>query len=185
MLNSVYLESLDKLSYVTQHLTDAQLSLLNAINSKSRFEQLMEALPDDWEKTHKLNFYTDIPSTIYAFRNLTKYKGKTCIYERTVLSVIVNDKHKAVPSSYYEHLKRDYDYPPEEDKWKVDHDLTEFVPASFHVDHRLIWIMSEKEVNPDSNIPIQNADATYSINVYIPSAETLANVETLKLNNYI
>lgn len=185
MLNSVYFEKLGKLSNATQHLTDAQLSLLNAINSKSRFEQLMEALPDDWEKTHKINIYTDIPSTIYAFRNLAKYRGKNCIYERSVISVIVSDKHKATPSRYYEHFKRDYDYPPEEDKWKVDHDLTEFFPASFHVDHRLIWVMREREVEPNSGMSIENADFTYSINVYIPSAETLANVETLKLNNSI
>lgn len=185
MLNSTYSKKLAALSDTEKVLNDSQIILLKFIKSKSRFEQLMSVLPNGWENTYKLNFYEDPDEASKAFLNTKRFKGPKPILERTVLSIIVSDKHAAIPGNYDEHLKRDNDYPLEADKWKTYLGLTQFTPASFHIDHKLIWIMQEKEIAFDSEEKLLDVEPKYSINVYVPSPNVLINVENIKLNDLV
>lgn len=178
MLNSVYLEKIEELSNAEKKLTEAQISLLTAIQSKTRFEELMEVLPENWEEFYTINFYSDPGKVSNDFMNRRTYKTSNLIFERRITSVIVSDKHPASPGKYEEYLKRDTDYPISADKWKVYMGLTELVRTSFHIDHKLIWIAKERKLGTDSNY-------RYSINVYIPNVDYLINAETIKINNLI
>jgi len=182
MLNSTYANTLGKLSVVCSTLTETQIELLKVINSKSRFEQLMAVLPENWEKTHKINYFSNPFTVATNFLNQTTSRPDKKLYERSILHVVVSDKHIASPGRYDEHLKRDTDNPGE---WKVYQGLTHLVPSTFHVDHKLIWITKERSVTHDSTISIDDVDYSYSINIYIPSLDTLINAENMKLNNLV
>jgi len=185
MLNSVYSKVLNSLANSKESLSDAQISLLEKIQSKSRFEQLMAVLPEDWENMYTINFYDEIEMVTRAFQSSRVCKGHRIKKERIIRSIIVSEGHDAVPGRYDEYLKRDYDYPIEEDKWKIDHDLTEYILPSFHIDHRLIWTMKEREVDIASNETVEDAKFNYSINVYIPKPKVLIDVENIKLNKLV
>lgn len=185
MLNLVYSKALSSLATSKESLSVAQTSLLEKIQSKSRFEQLMAVLPEGWEEMYTINFYDEVETVTRAFQNSKVYKGHRTKKERIIRSIIVSEGHDAVPGRYDEYLKRDYEYPIEEDKWKIDQDLTEYVLPSFHIDHRLIWTMKEREVNLDNNETVENTEFKYTINVYIPKPEVLIDVENIKLNKLV
>ncbi len=187
MLYSTYTKNENCFTKANKKLNKQQELLLREIRSKSRFNQLMEVLPDGWEKSFEINFYYDPSDIIQSFRESVMSQGSRKIGERIILSVIVSENHPATPTKYNEHLKRDYDYPIEEDKWKIDQDLTEFTPASFHLDHKLIWTMKERSISDIPNdssrkISLKEIPFKYSINVYVPEPHILVSVENLKLN---
>lgn len=198
MLIKTYSENIGKLVDSTERLTEAEINLLTKIRSKGRFDQLMEVLPQNWEKIFKVNFYDNPFEVAQTFRNEKHYKNSHNVFERTVLSVIINKqlkkdpetgesklKYPAVPSRYDEYYQRDYDYPVEENKWKINHDLSEFVPASFHLDHKLIWTMQERSVDINSEQDITKVPYKYSINIYVPTSDVLIEVENLKRNGVL
>ena len=117
--------------------------------------------------------------------NKQTYKTSILVYEYEITSVIASDKHPAFPGKYEEYLKRDKDYPVEEDKWKLYMGLTEFTKTNFHIDHRLIWTARERKIDFSNSDKIKDTPYDYSINVYVPNDEYLINAETIKLNNLI
>ena len=195
MLHSTYSKNIGNLSDASKRLSEEQVKLLTKIRSKGRFDRLMAVLPDGWEKTFKINFYDEPFRVNQVFSQFRQFKGSKTTHERTILSIIINSqtatdedtgttylKYEATPAKYDEYLKRDYDYPFEADIWKINHDLSEHTPASFHLDHKLIWVMKERSIPLDSDEAIETVPYTYSINVYVPTAEVLIEVENLKQN---
>ena len=189
MLMSIYSENIEKVVNATDHLTEAQIKLLNLIRSKGRFEQLMEVLPEDWEEKFEIMYYDDPSTVAHQFREEKRSLGSRVVYDRKILSIIFNKqrekdgityKYNAIPAKYDEHRRRDYDYPIESNIWKLDTDLSEYRSASFHVDHKLIWIAQHREVDINSETKIENVPYKYSINIYVPTEETLIEVEKIK-----
>lgn len=190
MLMSVYSKNLEKVTNgSTSQMSDAQIKLLNLIRSKGRFEQLMEVLPEGWENTFEIICYSDPVSVSQQFREERRSTGSKRVYERKILSIIFNKqrandgvsfKYNPTPAKYDEIKRRDYDFPIEENAWKIDTDLSEYSPAIFHVDHKLIWLMQEREVEINSNVNIEDVPYKYSINIYVPTEETLIEVEKIK-----
>lgn len=182
MLNSVYSEKVKYLTEDCTPLTETQIFLLKTLKSKSRFEQLMEVLPENWENTHEIKLYATPSEVATAFMTQTSSRPDKKFYERIVLDVVVSANHEAVPGNYDEHLKRDNDNPG---YWKIYQGLTTVSYSSFHIDHKLIWITKERRIEPDSDASIENVPYSYCINIYVPSLETLSTVETLKLNKLV
>lgn len=189
MLMSTYSVNVEKVADSTSQMSEAQVKLLNLIRSKGRFDQLMEVLPDGWEDKFEIVYYDDPISVAHNFREEKRSTGSKVIYDRKILSVIFNKrrlsdgvtfKYNAIPAKYDEHKRRDYDYPIEENVWKTDTDLSEYIPASFHVDHKLIWLVQEREIDINSDVRIEDVPYKYSINIYVPTEETLIEVEKIK-----
>jgi len=180
MLNSVYSKKLDNLSGTPTCLTSTQMDLLKVLKSKSRFEQLMEVLPENWESTFKIKIFDNPDKVATSFMNQKTIAYGKNVFERSIISVVVSDKHPATPGRYEEHIKKDNDNPRD---WKVYQGLTELVRPSFHVDHKLIWTTKERAIDPNSKDSLNNVDYIYTINIYVPSIDTLCNVENMKLNN--
>ncbi len=198
MLFSTFTNKQKELTEMPKKLSQAEINLLTTIRSKGRFDQLMEVLPVDWEKTFEVNIFHNPDEVSRAFINEKRYRNSETIYENTVLSIIINKqstldtetgesyfKYPAVPARYDEYFKRDYDEPVEANKWKNNSDLTEFIPGSFHLDHKLIWVSKKRGINISSEGKIDNEPYKYSINIYIPSEETLIAVENLKRNGVL
>lgn len=185
MLFSLYTEKISALSASSLQLSVAQIALLRKLQSKTMFKELMDALPKDWEKSFKIVFYDSPEKVNQKFQNFIKYKGNKVVHEVIVSSIIASKLEETIPAKYDEYLKRDYDYPIEEDKWKINQDLTYFTPSSFHLDHKLIWLSKEREIPMSSNDTIESVDYKYTINVYVPNPDIVIDVENLKLNGVV
>lgn len=198
MLISTYSRNLEKLIEAPERLNQTQIQLLTKIRSKGRFDRLMEVLPDGWEDKFKINFYDNPFDVAKVFCNEKRYKNSETIFEQTVLSIIINAqlsvdpethesrlKYPATPAQYDEYYQRDYDYPVEAKKWKINQDMSYVTPASFHLDHKLIWTAKIREVDINSDINIEDVPYSYSINVYVPTAEILTEVLNLKMNGVL
>lgn len=195
MLISTYSHNLEKLINAHERLNEVQIKLLTAIRSKGRFDRLMEVLPEGWEDNFEINFFDNPFDVATRFCNEKRYQNSRTIFEQTVLSVIINAqlevdsetqesklKYPATPAKYDEYYKRDYEYPIEMNKWKVNHEMSYVSPASFHLDHKLIWTMKKREVDINSTDKIEDVPYSYSINVYVPTPEILTEVLNLKMN---
>ena len=189
MLLSTYTENIDKVVDLATQMSEAQIRLLNLIRSKGRFDQLMEVLPEGWENKFEIICYDNPTDVSHQFREEKRSTGSRVVYERKILSVIFNKqrlndgvtfKYNAIPAKYDEHKRRDYDYPIEANAWKTDIELSEYTPCSFHVDHKLIWVVQQREVDINSDARIEDVPYKYSINIYVPTEETLIEVEKLK-----
>lgn len=189
MLMSTYSANIKKVVDTTDQMSEAQIKLLNLIRSKGRFDQLMEVLPEDWENKFEIICYDDPADVTHEFREEKRSCGSKVVYDRKILSVIFNKQRKkdgvtykyaAIPAKYDEHKRRDYEYPIEDNVWKTDTELSEYSPASFHVDHKLIWLLQQREVDINSETKIEDVPYKYSINIYVPTEETLIDVEKIK-----
>lgn len=189
MLLSVYSENVKKVVDSTSQMSEAQIKLLNLIRSKGRFDQLIEVLPENWEDKFEIVYYDDPSIVSREFREERRSYGSRIVYDRKILSVIFNKqrladgvtfKYEPTPAKYDEHKRRDYDYPVENNVWKTDTELSEYYPSSFHVDHKLIWVTKQREVDINSDVKIENVPYKYSINIYVPTEETLIEVEKIK-----
>lgn len=191
MLLSTFSTNISKLVNSNNQMSEAQIKLLNLIRSKGRFNQLMEVLPDGWEEAFEIKYYENPEEVSHEFREEKQRVGSKVIYDRSILSIIINKqrvkdengnpvfKYNAVPSKYEEFKRRDYDYPFEANIWKTDVDLSEYTLGSFHIDHKLIWIVQERRVDINSEIKIEDVPYKYSINIYVPTEETLIEVDKL------
>lgn len=191
MLMSIYSANIEKVVNSTGQMSEAEIKLLNLIRSKGRLEWLLEILPEGWEKTFEINYYEDPNEVSKEFREEKISKDARVVYDRKVNAVIFNRqtvesngqkvfKFNAVPAKYDEHKRRDYDYPIEDDMWKPDDFLSKYTPGFFHVDHKLIWIVQERKVENGSDLDINDIPYKYSINIYVPTEETMIEVEKIK-----
>ena len=123
------------------------------------------------------------------FREEKRSCGSRLVYDRRILAVIFNKqratdgvsfKYEPTPAKYDEHKRRDYEYPVEENVWKIDTELSEYSTPIFHVDHKLIWITQERNVDIKSNVKIEDVPYKYTISIYVPTEETLIEVEKMK-----
>lgn len=184
MLYSVYSKKQKGPEDMGQQLNDVQALLLSHLHSESWYERLVSALPEGWEKTYEVKLYS-LPYEAYsAFREESVSRDAWDVYERIIKKVLTSEGIKATPGRYVEHKKRDNDYPMEENVWVVDQYREETIYPDFHVNHRLVWITAERQIDFFSNENLNNLPfSKYTIHVYNPEASVLTEVQQLKLNN--
>lgn len=149
----------------------------------SRWYGLLEGiLPENWEENYELELCSNPDDVLKDFKEEVYHRGSIPISEKKILNFLASKKEDTVPGKYIEYTKRDNDFPYEDNKWTVNHDLTEFVKPTFHVNHRLIWITGSRQIDFFSNEDISKLPFKYTIHIYRPEVEVLTKVEHMRFN---
>lgn len=182
MLYSVYSEKVNDLALLNNNLSVVKKALLNHLKSRQWYDRVTEVLPSNWDDQTNLVLYSN-PNDVYlAFKEETRHRGYTPVFEKEIVLVLGSEKQNASKGKYVEYTKRDDDFPFDANKWTSNTDMCEFEKPSFHVDHRLVWISAERSIDFLSTQDINEIPYKYTVHVYNPEATVLTNVHSMELN---
>lgn len=183
MLYSNYSKNKEKLAKSEPMLSNLRTTVLAHLGSSRWYNQLEGILPENWDKNYSVVLYTEPDDVLKNFKEEISHRDSIPVKESKIITILASKKEDTVPGRYIEFNKRDNEFPYEANKWTIHHDSTVLIKPIFHVDHRLIWITGDREINFFSTEDIKKVPFKHTIHVYTPDVDVLTKVQYMKFSD--